>query len=124
MSDPDRAAPRAPEVTPYIEALTEPARARLAALGKGAGDAVRVRVTLDLAPRPVEVPEALAAALDAAPAAKAAWEALSPSMRREYAGWVASAKRDETRASRVRQTLERVTAAPARGPRAGGRVRG
>ena len=43
-----------------------------AALGKGPGDRVRVEVRLDLAPREVEVPEALAAALSGAPAARVA----------------------------------------------------
>ncbi len=82
----------------------------LAQLGKGAGDEVRVRVTLDTAPRAVHVPEALAAALDASPDARRAWDALSTSARRDYARWVAEAKRDETRASRVRKALPRIAA--------------
>ncbi len=77
----------------------------LAQLGKAAGDEVRVRVALDPAPRAVEVPEALADALDASPEARRAWEALSASARRDYAQWIAEAKRDETRASRVQKAL-------------------
>jgi hypothetical protein len=82
----------------------------LAQLGKAAGDEVQVRVTLDTAPRAVEVPEALAAALDASPDARRAWEALSASARRDYAQWIAEAKRDETRASRVQKALPRIVA--------------
>ncbi len=80
----------------------------LAQLGKQAGDTVHVTVTLDLAPREVEVPEALARALDGDPAAREAWETLSPSCRREYAEWIAEAKRDETRDSRVAKALPRI----------------
>ncbi len=48
-----------------------------AATGRGAGDAVEVRLDVDDGPRTVEVPAELAAALDADPAAKAAWDKLS-----------------------------------------------
>lgn len=82
----------------------------LAQLGKGPGDAVDVTVTLDRAPRAVEVPAALASALDAHPEAKKAWEALSPSCRREYAQWVAEAKRPETRDVRVAKAIPRIAA--------------
>jgi uncharacterized protein YdeI (YjbR/CyaY-like superfamily) len=53
---------------------------------------------------PAELAEALAADTDAG----AAFERLSFSHRREYAEWVAGAKRAETRARRVAQTLERL----------------
>ena len=82
----------------------------LAALGKGAGDEVEVAITLDTAPRPVEVPDALQVALDAHPDAMAAWERLSASCRREYATWVGEAKRAETRDRRVVDTLAGVLA--------------
>jgi hypothetical protein len=52
------------------------------------------------------VPPALQTALDANPAALAAWTAFAPSHRREYAEWVGEAKRDETRDKRIAQTLE------------------
>lgn len=54
---------------------------------------------------PAEVPEALAAALGKNKAAAAKFEAMSPSCRREYCDWIASAKRDETRDKRVREAL-------------------
>ena len=72
------------------------------------GDLVEVRVERDDRPREVSIPAELAAALAADPAAGAAFERLSFSHRREYAEWVAGAKRAETRARRVAQTLERL----------------
>ena len=52
------------------------------------------------------VPPVLQAALDANPAAKANWDAFSPSHRREYSEWVGEAKREATAATRVAQTIE------------------
>lgn len=54
----------------------------------------------------VVVPDALARALEAQPAAAAAFAAFSPSQRREYADWVAEAKTDATRARRVATAVE------------------
>jgi hypothetical protein len=76
--------------------------------GLSEGDELVVEMDRDDAPREVEVPPALAAALDADPQARAAFDALAFTHRREYAQWVAEAKRDETRARRVAQTLERL----------------
>lgn len=65
------------------------------------------RATASRVPRSEpEVPVALRIALDANPAAKAAFEAFAPSHRREYADWIAEAKREETRARRVAQAIE------------------
>jgi uncharacterized protein YdeI (YjbR/CyaY-like superfamily) len=55
---------------------------------------------------PFTVPQDLRAAIDAVPAAKATWDAFPPSCQREYAEWVTEAKRDETRAKRLVQTVE------------------
>jgi uncharacterized protein YdhG (YjbR/CyaY superfamily) len=77
----------------------------VAALGKGPGDTVEVELHLDLEPRPVELHPDLAAALAAAPSAEAAFGRLSPSAQRDYAAWVADAKKDATRAARVEATL-------------------
>ena len=78
--------------------------------GTGAqiGDEVEVTVELDQAPREVEVPEALAAALAADPDASATFERLAFTHRKEYARWVAEAKRDETRQRRVEQAVEMI----------------
>lgn len=80
-------------------------------LGKGPGDSVAVTVAPDTAPRAVEVPADLAAALDEA-GLRTVFDALSYSHRREYVGWIEEAKRSETRSRRVRTTVERVGGAP------------
>jgi hypothetical protein len=76
--------------------------------GVEAGEEVEVTVELDVAPREVEVPEALAAALAADPQAKASFE------RKEYARWVAEAKQEQTRQRRVQQALEMIRAGKTR----------
>jgi uncharacterized protein YdeI (YjbR/CyaY-like superfamily) len=55
---------------------------------------------------PAELPDDLAAALRRSARARTAFEAFSPSHRREYVEWITEAKRDETRARRVAQAVE------------------
>jgi|GEM_PF-2674939 len=55
------------------------------------------RATKAATPKPIVVPPELAAALDRHPDAAAAFAAMSPSHRREYAEWVAEAKRETTK---------------------------
>jgi hypothetical protein len=81
-----------------------------AAAGVQAGDTAQLRLELDTKPREVEVPEALAKALAADDAARAALERLAYTHRKEYARWVAEAKRDETRERRVAKTIEELRA--------------
>jgi hypothetical protein len=69
--------------------------------GISGGDAIDVELTLDTAPRVVEVPDDLQAALDASPAAAAAWEKLSYSNRKGHVDGVLSARAAETRARRI-----------------------
>ena len=59
----------------------------------------------DDAPREVEVPEALASALAADPVAREVFEGLAFTHRKEYANWVAEAKKEETRVRRVDRAL-------------------
>ncbi len=73
------------------------------------GDTVKLTLELDEAPRTVEVPAELAAALRKNAAAKRAWEALSYSHQREHAEAIAAAKKPETRARRVEKALEMLT---------------
>jgi uncharacterized protein YdeI (YjbR/CyaY-like superfamily) len=54
----------------------------------------------------VAVPEELAAALAARPAARKAFDAFPPSHRREYIAWITEAKQAATRAKRVAQAVE------------------
>jgi hypothetical protein len=75
------------------------------AAGVGAGDVVEVQLALDAAPREVEVPEALAAALAGDAEARARFDALAFTHRKEFARWIAEAKRPETRERRVAQAL-------------------
>jgi Bacteriocin-protection, YdeI or OmpD-Associated/Domain of unknown function (DUF1905) len=70
------------------------------------GDSVEVVLERDEAPREVSVPPPLAAALDGDPIAREAFDGLAFTHRREYAEWIASAKREETRERRVAKALE------------------
>ena len=72
-----------------------------AATGIQGGDPIVVGLEVDTAPRTVEVPDDLAAALDAAPGARAAFDALSPSARKAHVTNVETAKAAETRQRRV-----------------------
>jgi uncharacterized protein YdeI (YjbR/CyaY-like superfamily) len=54
----------------------------------------------------LEVPEYLAAALNANAKAKKTWDAFSYSCRKEYVQWLTEAKREETRNKRLATTLE------------------
>jgi bacteriocin resistance YdeI/OmpD-like protein len=56
------------------------------------------------------VPPDLAAALAKNAAAHATWQGLAPSHMREYVGWLDEAKRAETRARRLEQTLAMLAA--------------
>jgi hypothetical protein len=81
-----------------------------AAAGVEAGDTVAVEIALDFGERTVDVPAALTAALDADPAARAAFDGLATSHRKEFARWVGEAKREETRDRRVPEAVEMVKA--------------
>jgi len=76
------------------------------AAGVAAGDAVVIELEADEQPRTVDPPPDLAAALAADPEARAAFEGLSFTHQREYAEWVAGARREETRRRRVDQAVE------------------
>ena len=65
------------------------------------GDTIDVELTLDTAPRTVDVPDDLRAALDASPTAAAGWEKLSDSKRKAQVESVQGAKAAETRARRI-----------------------
>ena len=57
-------------------------------------------------PAEVVVPPDLTAALKKSVKARGAFEAFSPSHRREYVEWITEAKRDETRSKRLTTTIE------------------
>ena len=69
------------------------------------GQQVTATITVDEAPREVDVPDDLAVALAGDAAAKDAFESLPFSARKEFAVWVGGAKRADTRARRLEDTL-------------------
>lgn len=73
--------------------------------GLSAGDSVQVTLELDTAPREVDVPEDLQAALEANPAALAAFARLSYSGKRQHTLSVEGTKNPETRARRVAKAV-------------------
>jgi hypothetical protein len=93
-------------VTPYQGRIMVPLSAEnRTAAGVAAGDTVEVTLTRDDAPRVVEVPEDLRAAVDADPAAAAFLATLSPSHVRAYVDWVTQAKKQETRDTRIESAV-------------------
>jgi Bacteriocin-protection, YdeI or OmpD-Associated/Domain of unknown function (DUF1905) len=76
--------------------------------GVQAGDTVTLELALDTQPRTVDVPPALAEALDADPEARASFEGMAFTHRKEFARWIDEAKREETRARRVAQAVEMI----------------
>jgi hypothetical protein len=78
---------------------------RDAAGGIADGDEVEVEIERDDAPREVEIPEALASALAADPEARQVFDGLAFTHRKEYAQWIAEAKKDETRARRTERAI-------------------
>ena len=82
--------------------------ARRADAGVRAGDQIDLEIVLDTRERTVDVPEELAVALAAEPAAKAKWDTLSFSQQRLHAESVAGAKAADTRTRRVAKVVEKL----------------
>lgn len=80
------------------------------AIGKDVGDEVHVTFRRDTEERTVVLPPELVAAFAGSPAAQRRYEGLSHTHRREYAEWVAEAKREETRKRRAARAIERLCA--------------
>ncbi len=81
-----------------------------AAAGVSAGDEVDVELQPDTAPRTVTVPPDLAAALDADPAARRAFDAMPYSHQQRYVMSVEDAKTAPTRQRRIEKTVTRLRA--------------
>jgi Bacteriocin-protection, YdeI or OmpD-Associated/Domain of unknown function (DUF1905) len=84
-------------------------------IGRQAGDMVEISLEEDdpdPPPAAVEVtePPEMLAALAENPAAQAAYQALPPSHRHEYAKWIGEAKQADTRAERVGKMVKRLGA--------------
>jgi hypothetical protein len=72
------------------------------------GDPVAVTVERDTAGRTVEVPSDLQEALRAASGAAERFARISFSHRRQYADWIAEAKRPDTRRRRIEQAVSMI----------------
>lgn len=79
-----------------------------AATGLAGGDPIVVELTLDTAPRTVEVPEDLAAALAEA-GLRDAFDALAPSHRKAHVTSVEGAKAAETRGRRIAAVVAKLS---------------
>ncbi|UTT52553.1 YdeI/OmpD-associated family protein [Microbacterium maritypicum] len=75
-------------------------------LGLEIGQEVDAVIRVDSAERTVEVPPGLTAALDADPAVRAAFDALSYTVRKEHARSVADAKQEATRERRIAKIVD------------------
>jgi uncharacterized protein YdeI (YjbR/CyaY-like superfamily) len=80
------------------------------AAGVAAGDQVEVHIELDNGPREVAVPGDLAAALAQDDTARANFDGLSFTHRKEWVRWIEEAKKPETRATRLDRTIESLRA--------------
>jgi hypothetical protein len=76
----------------------------------GAGDVVEVVIARDAGERVVAVPPELTDALAGDPAARDAFERMAYSHRKEYADWIAGAKKSETRVARAVKAVEMLRA--------------
>lgn len=77
-----------------------------AAAGIEAGEEIDVDLILDTEPRTVELPEDFAAALDAVPAARARFDRLPYTHRKEHVRAIMEAKKPETRERRIAKAIE------------------
>jgi len=82
------------------------AKKHMEAAGVAPAERVRVRLEVDDQPREVRVPDDLARAMRRVKGAKAAWDALSYTHRREHVEAIEGAKKPETRERRVAKAIE------------------
>jgi hypothetical protein len=76
-----------------------------AAAGVRGGESHDIELTLDTAPREVELPGDFAAALASEPIARATFDRLSPSNKGYHTALIADAKSDETRQRRIEKSV-------------------
>jgi hypothetical protein len=76
-----------------------------ARIGRDVGDSVRVKLEEDTQPRTVDLPLELEKALRQEKAARAYFESLAFTHRKEYVNYIMEAKRDETRSARISRTI-------------------
>ncbi len=95
----------------HLVAMTKAVRA---AIGKDVGDTVQVVLRRDTAERVVDVPPELRNALDANAAARERFDRMSYTHRKEYARWVAEAKKQATRDNRAAKAIGMILAGKTR----------
>lgn len=76
------------------------------AIGKQPGDMIEVTVEKDEEERTIEIPEDFSALLSQNAEAKAFYETLSYTNKKEYVRWITDAKREETRRTRLQKAVE------------------
>jgi hypothetical protein len=78
------------------------------AIGKKPGDKITVELEKDLEERVVELPEDLKKMFAKSAKAEAFFNTLSYTNRKEYAVWISSAKKMETREKRLSDTIQKL----------------
>jgi hypothetical protein len=92
--------------TPYhILGITQAIRKEL---GKELGDTIHIVLEQDTEPREVILPEEVATLFSKHSKAKAFFEKLSYTDRKEYIVWITSAKREETKQNRLNLLIEKL----------------
>jgi len=88
-------------------------RGKMTAAGRAKIDAAKQNGSwsrLDPIEQDLEMPPGLETALRRNKKARAFFDALAPSHKKQYLYWVATAKRDETKKKRIRETVKRLAA--------------
>lgn len=78
------------------------------AIGKQVGDKVKVEIEQDFEERVVEIPSDLKKELAKSKKAQEFFDSLSFTNRKEYALWISSAKREETRQKRLSEIVPKL----------------
>ena len=77
-------------------------------IGKTHGDIIHIVMQLDTEPRAVELPDDFKKALKKNPKAQKAYDSFAYSYQKEYARWITSAKKPDTREKRLKEAIERL----------------
>jgi hypothetical protein len=78
-------------------------------MSKKIGDTIKVELELDTEERVVEIPKDLKNSFAKSPEAEKFFNSLSYTNRKEYANWITSAKKNETREKRLAETIQKLS---------------
>lgn len=92
---------------PHLLIVTQAIRKKI---NKSAGESVSITMDLDTEERILNLPTDLKELLDKNTKAKTFFDTLSYTNRKEYARWIESAKKPETKAKHLQMTLEKLLA--------------